>query len=88
MVVGVVYALCKKQVALAGLLYGLAVHLKIYPVIYALPLYLVMDGEFDGYGPKSVLAVCLCWLRIVQNRPCREPAATLVRAIISFLSAG
>ena len=32
---------------MAGLFYGLSVHFKIYPIIYAIPLYLYIDSNFD-----------------------------------------
>lgn len=48
-ILGVVYFLSLKQLVLAAFLFGFAVHFKIYPIIYALPLYLVLDGDYDGY---------------------------------------
>ena len=35
----------KNKIILAGITYGLCVHLKIYPIIYSLPLYLFIDSE-------------------------------------------
>lgn len=40
--------LMKGQVFVAALLYGLVVHLRIYPIIYALAILLVMDDDFSG----------------------------------------
>ncbi|KAJ2019018.1 GPI mannosyltransferase 1 [Coemansia sp. S100] len=37
------YAFQRKQIMLGSMLFGLAVHLKIYPVVYALPLLVVLD---------------------------------------------
>jgi len=39
------YFLLKKQYVLAGIFYGLSVHFKIYPIIYAIPLYLYIDCD-------------------------------------------
>lgn len=49
-VVGVLYAVMVKHVVMAAVLFGFAVHLKTYPIFYALPLYIVLDGDFDGYN--------------------------------------
>jgi phosphatidylinositol glycan class M len=48
-ILGVIYCLTLKHVAAAALLFGFAVHFKVYPIVYALPLYLVLDGDYDGY---------------------------------------
>jgi len=48
MVLGVIWMLMKGQVFLAALLYGLVVHLRIYPIIYSLAILLVMDEDFPG----------------------------------------
>lgn len=37
------YFLLQKKYVLSGLFYGLSVHFKIYPIIYAIPLYLFID---------------------------------------------
>ena len=37
----------------AAVLYGLAVHTKIYPVVYSLPLYLYL-GSHDAFGDSSL----------------------------------
>ncbi|KAJ2746184.1 GPI mannosyltransferase 1 [Coemansia sp. BCRC 34301] len=44
------YAFQRKNIALGSVLFGLAVHLKIYPVIYTLPLLVVLD--------RAALDVC------------------------------
>jgi phosphatidylinositol glycan class M len=46
--VAAVYFLMVKRVRLAAVSFGLAVHLKIYPIVYALPLVLFLD---EGYVP-------------------------------------
>ena len=56
-----VYFIMKKQYIAAGIFYGLAVHFKIYPIIYSIPFYLFIDCDFDliHRGEK--------WLAFKQN---------------------
>ncbi|PHT91013.1 hypothetical protein T459_06126 [Capsicum annuum] len=39
----------------AAFWYGLVVHIRIYPIIYALPIILVLDPLFFQYGTKPAL---------------------------------
>ena len=39
------YFLLKRQYVSAGLVYGLSVHFKIYPIIYSIPFYLFIDCD-------------------------------------------
>lgn len=39
------YFLLKRQYFVAGLVYGLSVHFKIYPIIYSVPFYLYIDCD-------------------------------------------
>jgi phosphatidylinositol glycan class M len=41
-----VQLLIKQQIILASLVYGTAVHFKIYPVTYALPVYLLLGNGY------------------------------------------
>jgi phosphatidylinositol glycan class M len=41
------YYLLKKQYILSAIFYGLSVHFKIYPIIYAPALYLFIDADFN-----------------------------------------
>ena len=43
-----IYLLMLKCTIAAAVSYGLAVHMKIYPVIYALPLYLFLNHHYSG----------------------------------------
>ncbi|KAJ1647600.1 GPI mannosyltransferase 1 [Coemansia asiatica] len=46
------YALQRRSLTLASALFGLSVHLKIYPIIYALPILVALDSV--PYGNASV----------------------------------
>ena len=51
LVLGTLYYILKQgmlNLCIAGLLYGLSVHLKIYPITYALPIYLMLDSNYSG----------------------------------------
>ena len=43
-----IYLLLTKRTVLAAVSYGLSVHMKMYPVIYALPLYLFLNNDYSG----------------------------------------
>ncbi|ORY40515.1 hypothetical protein BCR33DRAFT_719473 [Rhizoclosmatium globosum] len=47
-----IYLLKTKQTILAALAFGLAVHLKVYAIIYALPLWLFIDCKPQTQPPK------------------------------------
>ncbi|XP_065913797.1 GPI mannosyltransferase 1-like [Dysidea avara] len=42
-----IYLLLTKRTVLSAISYGLAVHMKMYPVIYALPLYLFLNNDYS-----------------------------------------
>lgn len=45
---GVLYALMSKWTGTAGVVFGVAVHFKIYPVVYALAIFLFLGNGYDG----------------------------------------
>ena len=45
LVYAVMYFVLKRQYIIGGLFYGLAVHFKIYPIVYCIPLYLYIDSD-------------------------------------------
>ncbi|KAF9179734.1 hypothetical protein BGZ51_006716 [Haplosporangium sp. Z 767] len=47
MVLGSFYLIMKKRVGWGAFLYGLSVHFKTYPIIYALALLVMMDDKYD-----------------------------------------
>lgn len=46
LVLSVLYLLLSNRPMLSAALFGLAVHLKIFPIIYSLPLYLFLDANY------------------------------------------
>ena len=50
LVLGTLLCLLKRQLVLGAVLFGLSVHVKIYPIVYALPLVMVMD---EAYAPAD-----------------------------------
>ncbi|TXG73612.1 hypothetical protein EZV62_002191 [Acer yangbiense] len=54
MILWIIICLMKGNVLQAAFWYGLVVHLRIYPIIYALPIILVLDPDFfqSGLNPK------------------------------------
>ncbi|KAI9650523.1 GPI mannosyltransferase 1 [Ciborinia camelliae] len=52
LVVGLLWAVIQRRIAVAGVLLGLGVHLKIYPVVYGASIFWFLDQECYGI-PKS-----------------------------------
>ena len=49
------YLLLKRRVHAAAFCYGLAVHLKLYPIVYSLPIFLWLSSEaFRGPRPTRI----------------------------------
>ncbi|PKI55642.1 GPI mannosyltransferase 1-like [Punica granatum] len=51
----VIICLINGNVVQAAVWYGLVVHFRIYPIIYALPIVLVLDPQFFGSGQKPCI---------------------------------
>ena len=48
------YLLLTKRVVLSAIVYGLAVHFKIYPIVYALALLVFLDDNFLGGQTNTI----------------------------------
>ncbi|CAN0923421.1 GPI mannosyltransferase 1 [Linum grandiflorum] len=55
MVLWILICLMNGKIVQAAIWYGLVVHFRIYPIIYALPIVLVLDPRFVKLGKKPLL---------------------------------
>ncbi len=60
------YALMKDKVFVSALLYGLAVHVKIYPIIYSLPLVLKLGPVPWVRHPSSRIGFIIKWEHLIN----------------------
>uniref|UniRef100_T1KD94 GPI alpha-1,4-mannosyltransferase I, catalytic subunit n=1 Tax=Tetranychus urticae TaxID=32264 RepID=T1KD94_TETUR len=56
LVLGTIYFILSGQYIYSGLLYGLAIHCKIYPIIYSLPIYLFLSGSTTRLFSSQILS--------------------------------
>lgn len=64
MVVALVWAAVKRRTVLTGVLLGLAVHFKIYPVIYGPAILWWMEGSSRGGGLGGKVVGFFSWARV------------------------
>jgi phosphatidylinositol glycan class M len=62
-VLGMLYTLLKDQIIIAGILFGCSVHFKLYPVIYAVPIWFGVDYfvESNKYKKRLVKFTLQCF---------------------------
>eukprot|EP00744_Colponema_vietnamica_P001746 GILI01002857.1.p1 GENE.GILI01002857.1~~GILI01002857.1.p1 ORF type:complete len:561 (+),score=74.53 GILI01002857.1:70-1683(+) len=53
LVLATLYFLFKKRVVLSALCFGMSVHFKIYPIIYAIPIVFLLDESFYSSSSSS-----------------------------------
>ncbi|XP_078618469.1 GPI alpha-1,4-mannosyltransferase I, catalytic subunit-like [Branchiostoma floridae x Branchiostoma japonicum] len=65
LVLGTLYFIMKKRTKTAAFLYASAVHFRIYPATYALPLFLLLDEDYTGH--KQATKTMLDFVRSLVN---------------------
>ena len=53
LVTSTLYLLSTNRVVLSAMVYGLSVHFKMYPIIYAIPIYFGIDHYINSFSSKS-----------------------------------
>lgn len=48
------YLILCRRLFLSAVVYGLAVHMKIFPIMYSLPLFLFLDEHYTGCASRSL----------------------------------
>ncbi|KAJ3195314.1 hypothetical protein HK101_000504 [Irineochytrium annulatum] len=64
LVLGMLVAFAMGKRRLGAAIFGLSVHLKIYPILHALPLWLSMKGSDKSASAQSSLRSFFSWARI------------------------
>ncbi|KAJ3412148.1 GPI mannosyltransferase 1 [Chytridiales sp. JEL 0842] len=65
LVLGCIYALLKRRIWVSAVLLGVGVHVKIYPIIYALPMWLnLREGTWKGKGVTGKVVNFFSWERL------------------------
>lgn len=76
-ILAALYFLLQRRFILAGFWYGLAVHFKIYPIIYSFVLYFWIDMDYQALKEKKL------WKAIIS----KKGFFTKDRLIFTFVSA-
>ena len=65
LVLSTFYAVLRKKLWTSSVLFGISVHFKIYPIIYAVPLFFMMDDAFIGNPPLLPTSRQGPWSKVV-----------------------
>ena len=77
MVIGVLWAVVKGRVVLAGVLLGLSVHFKIYPFIYGVSILWWLEDKTKNDSNAS-------WLKKIQAFPNRQRVVFVASSLLTF----
>ena len=67
LVLGSLYFIMCRRVTVSAVLYGLAVHMKIFPMVYSLPLFLFLDVNYHGITSQSTRPSFCCCISLAKK---------------------
>ncbi|XP_031483461.1 GPI mannosyltransferase 1 [Nymphaea colorata] len=67
MVLWIIICLMHGNILQAAFWYGLVVHFRIYPIIYSLPILIILDSEYHQPGGKPLLNIWEVWQQKPQS---------------------
>jgi phosphatidylinositol glycan class M len=78
------YLIMHKRIYLSAIFFGLAIHMKIFPVIYSLPLFLLIDSSYTESADlgRSELDVTSTLWRFLNPQRVRFVSATIATFFI------
>mmetsp|Transcript_53372 Transcript_53372/g.134010 ORF Transcript_53372/g.134010 Transcript_53372/m.134010 type:complete len:425 (-) Transcript_53372:66-1340(-) len=82
LVLGTLYCLLQRRLFSASVLYGVAVHFKVYPIIYVPAILLFLDEHYVSKQPPHPSNTWRLWSRIT----CLFNRYRILFALVSFLS--
>ena len=83
LVLSSLYTIMCRRTFLSGILYGLAVHMKIFPIIYSLPFFLLLDNAYCKGARKGRQAGNWTGVKGIINR--ERVLFTTVSAMTFFI---
>ena len=72
------YLILSKRLFLSAIAFGLAVHMKVFPIIYSLPLFLFLDTNYTGASTKSSTSFVVLFLNRARIKFTVTSAATFL----------
>jgi len=85
LVLGVILLLKRGNIFFAAVLYGLAVHMKIYPIVYSLPLYLYL-GSHESLCDSSSFSLTFVKNFIKRLVPNKTQLAFVILSASTFIT--
>ena len=78
------YCIMCKRVVLSGIAFGVAVHVKIFPVMYSLPLFLFLDRHYHACDDDSCLSGAKKMAQLIFNRQRLKFTAASVTTFVTI----
>ena len=67
LVLSCLYLILRRRLFLSAVTFGFAVHMKIFPIVYSLPLFLFLDENYTGVGTAVAKSHVLSLLRFLNR---------------------